>query len=130
MNGITVDYRDRRPIYEQLVGNVCDLILRGILQPDEQLPSVRALAAALGINPNTIQKAYAELERRKLVYSSPGRGSFVSSDLSKLAEEARTLAMSALLDAVSEAKRIGISREEVLRLIDTMWITEEGGERT
>ena len=121
MSGIKVDYRDRRPIYEQLVGNVCEMILRGVLQPDEQLPSVRALASELGINPNTIQKAYTELERRGLVYSSPGRGSFVSSDSGKLTEEARAHAMEAFARAATEVKRTGISREEMLAALEAVW---------
>ncbi|MBR6709520.1 MAG: GntR family transcriptional regulator [Clostridia bacterium] len=121
MSGIKVDYRDRRPIYEQLVGNVCEMILRGVLQPDEQLPSVRALASELGINPNTIQKAYTELERRGLVYSSPGRGSFVSSDSGKLTEEARAHAMEAFVRAATEVKRTGISREEMLAALEAVW---------
>ena len=61
---ITVDYKDRRPIYEQLTANITELALSGELQPDEQLPSVRQLASQLGINPNTISKAYSELERQ------------------------------------------------------------------
>lgn len=121
MSGINVDYRDRRPIYEQLVSNICELILRGVLRSDEQLPSVRALAGELGINPNTIQKAYAELERRGLVYSSPGRGSFVCADSGAMAAEARARAMAALSGALAEAKRTGISRAEVEALIASIW---------
>ena len=64
MGVITVDTRDRKPIYEQLTENIRRLVLQGVLQPHEQLPSVRALAVELAINPNTIQKAYAELERQ------------------------------------------------------------------
>ena len=64
MNRIYVDLRSRTPIFEQIIDAVQDLAIRGLMQPDEPLPSVRALAAELAINPNTIQKAYAELERR------------------------------------------------------------------
>ena len=67
MGVITVDTRDRKPIYEQLTENIRRLVLQGILQPNEQLPSVRALAVELAINPNTIQKAYAELERQGII---------------------------------------------------------------
>ena len=62
---IIIDYKDTRPIYEQVVERFKALILKGIMQPDEQLPSVRNLAMELSINPNTIQKAYAELERQE-----------------------------------------------------------------
>ena len=63
---ILIDYRDARPIYEQVVERFRILILRGVIKPDEKMPSVRNLAVDLSINPNTIQKAYAELERQYL----------------------------------------------------------------
>ena len=75
---IIIDYKDRRPIYEQVIERFQDLIVKGILKPDSQLPSVRNLAMELSINPNTIQRAYAELERQGFIYSIKGRGSFVS----------------------------------------------------
>ena len=75
---IIIDYKDRRPIYEQVMERFQDLIVRGILKPDSQLPSIRSLAMELSINPNTIQKAYTELERQGFIYSIKGRGSFVS----------------------------------------------------
>ena len=69
MGLITIDYRDRKLIYEQLVDNVKLLVLRGDLKKNDFLPSVRSLAKELGINPNTIQKAYAELERQGIIAS-------------------------------------------------------------
>lgn len=73
-----LDYRDRRPIYEQLTDRLKESIVRGIWSEDEQLPSVRSLAVDLSINPNTIQRAYAELERQGFIYSVKGKGSFVA----------------------------------------------------
>ena len=61
---ILIDYKDRRPLYEQIVEKLSDLMVRGVLAQDSQLPSVRSLATELSINPNTIQRAYAELERQ------------------------------------------------------------------
>ncbi len=75
---IIIDYKDRRPIYEQVIERFQDLIVKGVLKPDSQLPSVRSLAMELSINPNTIQRAYTELERQGYIYSVKGRGSFVS----------------------------------------------------
>lgn len=75
---IMIDARDRRPIYEQIISKLSDLMVRGVLQQDEKLPSVRNLATELSINPNTIQRAYIELERRGYIYSVKGRGSFVA----------------------------------------------------
>ena len=75
---ILIDYKDRRPLYEQIVEKLSDLMVRGVLAQDSQLPSVRSLATELSINPNTIQRAYAELERQGYIYSVKGRGSFVA----------------------------------------------------
>ncbi len=73
---ISLNYRDSRPIYEQIKDGLRKLIVTGGLGPDEKLPSVRALAAQLAINPNTIQRAYNELEGEGYIYSVPGKGSF------------------------------------------------------
>ena len=72
---IILDYRDRRPIYEQVISRFQELMLTGALEKDSQLPSVRSLAMELSINPNTIQRAYAELERQGDIYSIKGKGS-------------------------------------------------------
>ena len=71
---IILDYSDKRPIYEQIVDKMQILIANGALEPDEKLPSVRSLAVELSINPNTIQRAYSELERSGFIYSVKGRG--------------------------------------------------------
>ena len=73
---IGLNYRDSRPIYEQIKDNYKKLILSGAIAPDEKLPSVRELAARLAINPNTIQRAYRELETEGIIYTVPGKGCF------------------------------------------------------
>ena len=73
-----LDLRSRKPIYEQLVDKMKELIINEVLKPDEQLPSVRQMAQQLTINPNTIQKAYRELEVQGFIYSLKGKGSFVN----------------------------------------------------
>ena len=75
---IIIDYRDSRPIYEQVVEKFKLLILKGVLTQDEKMPSVRTLAMELSINPNTIQRAYAQLEDQGYIYTVKGRGNFVS----------------------------------------------------
>ena len=77
---IAIDVQSRKPIYEQIVERFETLIVSGVLAPDSQLPSVRALAMELSINPNTIQKAYAMLEQEGFIYPVRGRGNFVSGD--------------------------------------------------
>ena len=73
-----LDYRDARPIYEQVKDGLRRLMVTGVLAPGEKLPSVRSLAMDLAINPNTIQRAYAQLEMEGYVYSVAGRGTFVA----------------------------------------------------
>ena len=77
---ISINYQDSRPIYEQIVSGYQKLIFRGVLRPDERIPSVRSMAATLTANPNTVQKAYAELERQGFIYTVRGRGNFVCGD--------------------------------------------------
>ena len=74
---IILDYRDTRPLYEQIVDKFQTLILKGVLEPNSRMPSVRSLAVELSINPNTIQRAYSELERTGFIYTVKGRGNFV-----------------------------------------------------
>lgn len=111
---VFIDYKDRRPIYEQLVEKLADLMVRGILEQDSQLPSVRSLATDLSINPNTIQRAYAELERQGYIYSVKGRGCFVAENI--LIREKKCGEM---LEAVSrlaaKAQAVGITLEEFQR---------------
>lgn len=113
---IVIDYKDTRPIYEQVSEKFKVLILKGVLAPDEQMPSVRNLAMELSINPNTIQKAYAQLEREGFIYTVKGRGNFVSAS-DKLLAERRKDCMEKLLAVVDEALEYGITREEILAAI-------------
>jgi len=75
---LTLDVQSRIPIYEQLKNKIGELILLGVLKPGDQLPSVRVLARDLGVNPNTVSKAYQDLERDGIIYSISGKGSFIS----------------------------------------------------
>lgn len=121
MSAFYVDLKSRTPIYEQLVENISRMVLFGVLSPNESMPSVRQLASELGINPNTIQKAYAELERRGIIYSSPGRGSFVSDDVSALTEKRSLELKESLRSILSEAKNLGIKREDVSVMIGEIY---------
>ncbi len=121
MGKITVDTRNRKPIYEQLVDNIRQSVLRGELLPGEQLPSVRSLAGELAINPNTIQKAYAELEHRGVICSLPGRGSFISEDIAGLTDSNRERIVSELTSKLAEARDAGVSRCDAECLVKTVW---------
>ena len=109
---IILDYKDARPIYEQVVDKFQKLILTGALEPNTKMPSVRSLAVELSINPNTIQRAYSELEREGFIYTVKGRGDFVAYDESLLRYRKDEIYRK-LEEIVREAGEIGISRQEL-----------------
>jgi GntR family transcriptional regulator len=107
------------PIYQQLTAQICAAIARGRLRPDERLPSVRELSQTLVVNPNTIARAYTELERQGTVYTRPGLGVFVSAARTTLSKKARRERLHQAVDLLLiEAVQIGCDSEEVLELID------------
>ena len=118
---ITVDYRDRRPLYQQLIDNIEALIAGGLLEPDQQLPSVRQLAVELAINPNTIQRAYAELENRGAVYTVPGRGSFVCSSTKELTKIKHDELWQRLDSLINDADEMGITEPEFVQKVHDRW---------
>lgn len=114
---IIIDYKDTRPIYEQIVEKIRTLILKGVLEADSQLQSVRSLAMELSINPNTIQKAYTELERQGFIYTIKGRGNFVRYDKSLLEVKKEEL-RGKVEEVLKEADELGISRKELLEGVE------------
>ena len=121
MSIIEIDVRSRTPIYQQLIKNIKDLAIKGELKGDSQLPSVRQLATELAINPNTIQKAYAELDRIGITYTLPGKGSFVNADLGNLMESLREEQLKKVSKTVSYLKDMGMTKKEMLDVINNVW---------
>ena len=117
---IHIDYLDRRPIYEQVVDKIKELILLGVLEADSQLPSVRALAVELSINPNTIQRAYTELERQGVIYCVKGRGNFMAAT-KPLREQYRDEVWKKLESLVLEAKKAEISKAEMQEKLELLY---------
>ena len=126
MSLITVDLRDRKQLYEQLTDNVKNLILTGELKPDDKLPSVRSLAKELGINPNTIQKAYGELERTGVIMTLPGRGSIVLADAHNLSGERTEKLVEQLTALAAEMKTAGMTEKQFEEAAVTAWKRMEG----
>lgn len=124
---IIIDYKDRRPIYEQIIERIKELILKGILEPDSQLPSVRSLAIDLSINPNTIQKAYSELERLGFIYSVKGKGSFIAV-CDRLLKERREEIFSSVEKLVQEAKSIGINEDQIISRVNAGYKEGKGND--
>ena len=110
-----LDYRDSRPIHQQVRDGLRRLMLSGVLQPGDQLPSVRKLATELAINPNTIQRAYAQLEAEGLVYSVAGRGSFVAEDGEQNIRRMEELTAS-LRETIEELRHLGRTEQQWLAL--------------
>ena len=113
---ISLNYRDPRPIYEQLEEKLRRLILSGAIAEGERLPSVRELASQLAINPNTIQRAYRELEQAGFIYSVPGKGSFAGK-LSGVDESRRRELKEKLLAAYTELLQLGEDPEGLHTLL-------------
>lgn len=110
---INIDYKSRTPIYEQIIQNIKFLVITGYYKADEQIPSVRQLTSQLGVNPNTIQKAYSELERQGVIYSLSGRGNFISSDTEKLVNSKKIEILGELENVLNEAKNHNVSYDDV-----------------
>ena len=113
---ICLNYRDSRPIYEQIKDGLKKLIVSGAMAPGEKLPSVRALAQQLSINPNTIQRAYNELENEGYIYSIAGKGSFASGDVGADENRKREL-QEKIRELAVELRYLGVSDEELLALV-------------
>lgn len=120
---LQLDLQSRQPIYEQLMLKLSELVILGAMKADDQLPSVRTLARDLGVNPNTVQKAYQELERRGIIYSVAGKGSFIAAGESANSMM-RTRGTETLRGAMEEGRRAGLTREDVNALADEVY---EGG---
>ena len=114
---ITLNYRDGKPIYEQVMNGLRRLIVTGMLSPDEKLPSVRELAQQLAINPNTIQRAYRELGRDGYIVSIPGKGSFAAAG--DTADSGKRQAMlERFAELAAELRWMGVSQQELLERME------------
>lgn len=109
---IMLDLSDKRPLYEQITDKFKDLIDRGILQANEQLPSVRSLAMELSINPNTIQRAYSELERLNYIYTVKGKGNFTA-DISDMLPKRQESFFNSLDELLKKAPSYSLSGEDI-----------------
>ena len=126
---LTLNYRDSRPIYEQIKDGLRRMIVTGAMAQDEKLPSVRALATQLSINPNTIQRAYSELEKAGVIYAVKGKGNFVADDAAKLKEEKLRALLDALAQQVIQAMELGATEEQLEQWLRQTIQRRKGGEK-
>ncbi len=115
-------------IYEQICDEIVRLISAGVLAPDEKLPAVRETAKALGVNPNTVQKAYAALERSGLIYSLPAKGSYVAGGGSA-AEKIKNEAAAVLEDAMRRSAEAGVDRKTAEEIMNRIWTEQNPDEK-
>jgi len=124
---LQIDYRDRKPIYEQIREKMKHLIIKGVLKTDERIPPVREMAQSLTINPNTIQKAYRDLEDKGYIYSVRGKGSFVSPAGQWVEDKKHDELFQSLESIVSELVYYGADRERIISIVNSLYQREEGG---
>ena len=121
---LQLNYRDSRPIYEQVKDGLRKLVISGAIAPDEKLPSVRSLASSLAINPNTIQRAYEALEREGYVYTVTGRGTFAAVQ-SDVGTERRNKLLADFDEAAKELLYLGVFPEQLKQRLDIIAKEEE-----
>jgi len=110
-------FDETRPIYIQIMENIKSKIARGELKPGSKLPSVRELSGDMGVNPNTIARAYSELEREGVIVTRRGQGTYVTDDPQKVLKIRDEMAASALSTFLESLRALGLSNEEILNLI-------------
>ncbi len=120
-----IDIMSRTPVYEQIISQLESFVLTGILNAGDKIPSVRNLSSTLSINPNTIQKAYSELDNRGIIYSVPGRGCFIHEEAKKTIMMKKQSELAELVERIKELKLAGISKTQILECIDAIFDTEK-----
>lgn len=120
-----VDVMSRVPVYEQIIKQVEEQVLTGILKEGDKLPSVRSLSVKLSINPNTIQKAYTELDRRQLIITFPGKGSFISEKAIEVVGANSREKMTELNKIIRELALAGVTKEEIINNIEEVFNNTE-----
>lgn len=120
-----VDVMSRVPVYEQIIKQVEEQVLTGILKEGDKLPSVRSLSVKFSINPNTIQKAYTELDRRQLIITVPGKGSFISEKAIEVVRANSREKMTELNKIIRELALAGVTKEEIINNIEEVFNNTE-----
>lgn len=119
---INIDSRSSTPIYEQIIRGIKEDILKGILQKGDKLPSVREMASLISTNPNTVSKAYQELEREKVIETLRGKGTFVSPDYTpRLEEERMNKLREEIKRIIIEAHYLGIEKNDLINIMDEFY---------
>ncbi len=114
---ISLDYQSRTPIYEQIVNNIEKYVAVGILKEKEQIPSIREMASSLGVNPNTVKKAYDILENKKVIQTISTKGTFISDDTKHTTKIKIDREIEIIKDKIQELMKMGMSIDEIIERI-------------
>ena len=117
-NIISLDYQSRTPIYEQIIKEVERYVALNILKPNEQIPSIRELATNLGINPNTVKKAYTELEQKGVIYVISTKGTFIADRTHEVVERKIQEGINNINKIIAELEMLDVTKEEILKRIN------------
>jgi len=123
---IAIDLMSRTPMYEQIIDQLETFVLKGILKAGDQIPSVRNLSIQLSINPNTIQKAYSELDRMGIIYTVPGKGCFIAEEAIAILSKLKRSQIIELKRMVEDLALAGINKEEILKSINEVFSEKMG----
>ncbi len=124
-----IDNMSRKPVYEQIVDQLEQLVITDVLPAGSKVPSVRSLSIELSINPNTIQKSYSELDRRGIIYSVPGRGCFVSDNAKEILSSMKRKKITDLELLMRELALAGVKRQEMEDCINRVFDNKEEAEQ-
>lgn len=116
-----IDVMSRTPVYEQIIRQTEDFILKGIINTGDKMPSVRNLSVELSVNPNTIQKAISELDRSGLITSVPGKGSFISENALDILHKVKTDELKSIKTQLISLRMAGVTKEDVIRCVDEVF---------
>lgn len=119
-----IDNQSREPIYEQIIEQIENYVLKGVLKPGDQIPSVRAMSLQMHLNPNTVQKAYAELDRKKVIYTVSGKGCFVSPEAMKALNDKGRERLIELSNFIKDLALAGIDKKVIIELVEEIYKEE------
>lgn len=117
-----IDIMSRTPVYEQIIEQTEKFVLMDIMKPGDKFPSVRALSTQLSVNPNTIQKSMAELDRLGITISVPGKGSFIAENAKETILNLKRKSFGELKALLTEMALAGIDKKEILQLVDEVYM--------
>ncbi len=112
---INLDYQSRIPIYEQIVNTIEKYVSLGLLKPTEQIPSIREMAATLGINPNTVKKAYTILEQKGVIVTLSTKGTYITEKIDRVSDEVKKRKLENIKKEIKELEKYGMKLDDIIK---------------